>query len=1378
MPRPVGPARLVAAVAARSNGLALGALVCVWAGLFGGLALARHAAGGSAAEDLGFTDQVIWNLLHGQWFRMSVYDGGTWNTEFDVSRVARPDSLLAFHVEPMLLLLVPLYALGGGARLLVALQALGFALGAIPAYRLGVHWAGTRGAGWAIAAAYLLSPLGQWAVLSDFHTTTLAAPLLLLAIERWAARKPKACVVAALLAITAREDVALEVAGLGLVIALHGAPRLGLLLGSVATVAMGAGVLVIRAYAGDTPPLAVRYESLLNPPGSLLTALARPEVGAYLVVLILSGGWLACLAPLAAVPALPALALNVFSSSPWMAAGKAHYSVLILPFVIAGAAGGLGRLARLPGLSWWRDGRGSGWVPRLVTGVLVLISGLGYLHGGAGPLAANYAPATVTEHARLAMELAAGLPSTAGVSASASLVPHLSRRSRVYVFPALQDADYVFLDVANGAAASAGDLYHRVQTLFAGRGWEIQHAQDGLLLLKRREGSPARSAADLPSEFYSFARAGWAPQGDSVRPDGNRAPRAAYLDGALELLSAELVSSPTATMGPDGPRGVLRTTWRATSPLPHWVWPRFHFDLRDGEQIQIWDLAALWWYPPERWGIDELVQIDVPGIPLQRLTSWTVDVHASGNVIAAAGGSIAASSAATASDTIPLGDLALQVEAEPWRLRLLNAAGDVVWEEASGQTLGFRLATGEWRRATRLLAVARPEPGHVRLLAATDDPTGRTLSVEAHTLGPRSLRLSITPSVTTGVQAIGGVVQATVDEQFVGFGEQFTSVNQRGRRVEVWAEDRVLAEYGSSSYAPMPLLLSSRGHSFVLERFERSRFDLAATQPDRWGWEQEAASVTILIFYGPSLKELVHRHAQTTGTPPLPPIWAFGVWKTAVGGQAAVLDEVQRLRALGVPISAVYAYDTVDYAANIGWPDVSFAGRHAGPYPAHSAFTADLRRLGLKVLTYFKADFHLDRPGYDEPARLGFLVRRADGQPYTHLRFPVSWLDFSNPRAVDWWGTLWQRALMDLGYGGGMLDVSEILPADAYLADGTRGAESHNRYPLLYAQSAWEHASRLRPDGDFVLFARSSAVGGQRFQSLQWPGDALMRWEAPGGLRSLVPAALSFGLSGHPFWHPEVAGYIQAGLSHAEERELWLRWLQLAAWSPTLRDHYGEHFTAPVDLWLDDDTLAAYREAAHLHNSLVPYIYTVATEASRTGLPIMRFLAMEAPDDPRSWHEEQTYFLGPLLLVAPVVESGASSRTVYLPAGEWADFWTGQLYQGGQEITVAAPLDGRGAPAFVRAGAVLPLADAFDSLVSSQSVGIRTWSGDLVVRILPGGIAASEFTLYDGTSLAWDGATTLRIVGNARPRYITLQLADGSEFAQHIETASGEIRVR
>jgi alpha-glucosidase (family GH31 glycosyl hydrolase) len=170
----------------------------------------------------------------------------------------------------------------------------------------------------------------------------------------------------------------------------------------------------------------------------------------------------------------------------------------------------------------------------------------------------------------------------------------------------------------------------------------------------------------------------------------------------------------------------------------------------------------------------------------------------------------------------------------------------------------------------------------------------------------------------------------------------------------------------------------------------------------------------------------------------------------------------------------------------------------------------------------------------------------------------------------------------------------------------------------------------------------------------------------------------------------------------------------------------------------------------------------------------MRYLPIEAPDDPRAWQEEQSYFLGPNFLVAPVVEPGATTRTVYLPPGEWVDYWRGTIYSGGQEITVPAPLDGSGPPVFARAGAVIPLAPEYDSLVSAAtSSDVRTWTGDLIVRVMPSGPTGSRqssFTLYDGTRLQWTG-TQLVVDANPKPRSIELRMPDGSVVVAQVEGA-------
>jgi alpha-glucosidase (family GH31 glycosyl hydrolase) len=759
-------------------------------------------------------------------------------------------------------------------------------------------------------------------------------------------------------------------------------------------------------------------------------------------------------------------------------------------------------------------------------------------------------------------------------------------------------------------------------------------------------------------------------------------------------------------------------------------------------------------------------------VTLTRRTFLALGAVALGAAAGVAGIAGAATSANPPTDRqVSLGELSLRVRADPWRLSLLDQDQNTLWDEAQDQTIGYRTADGQVHRAHRLASFNLVGTNVAQMVVETDDPSGATISIEARALTNGAIRLTVIPDVSANAASMIGGLTAQQDERFVGFGERFDGVNQRGRTLETWAEDRRVAGYGPSSYAPIPLLLSSRGYGFALERFERSQFDLAASRQDVWTWQQDAPMASVLLTYGPKLKDLVQRNAQLAGTAPLPPPWLFGVWKTSVGGQTAVTAEMQKLRDLSVPVSAVFAYDAVDSDANVGWPIVTFAGRQAGPYPDPRGFTDTLHGLGFKVLNYFTADFHTDRSNYQEPAVHGFLLHRPDGRAYVHPDFNVSWLDYTDPDASVWWAASWRRALNDLGYDGGMLDLGELIPVDASFADGTTGLRTHNRYPLLYAASARNAALQARPDGDFAILMRSGALGAQRFHSGQWNGDAVMRWQGPDGLQSMVPAALSFGLSGFPFWHAEVAGYVQADLTHDQERELWLRWLQLASWTSLLRDHLGDHPHSPIDVWLDEGTVSAFRKAADVHAGLIPYLYSAAAEASQTGVPIMRYLALEVPEDDRAWQEEQSFFLGSAFLVAPVVEAGATTRKVYLPLGEWVDYWRGTIYNGGQEVTVPAPLDGSGPPVFARAGAIIPLAAAYDTLVAvDPSSGLKTWTGDLVVRVMPtgpNGSGESSFTLYDGTRLDWDG-TALRVTNNGTARSIELRTPDGRAVVQQV----------
>src|ERR671933_1158744 len=246
--------------------------------------------------------------------------------------------------------------------------------------------------------------------------------------------------------------------------------------------------------------------------------------------------------------------------------------------------------------------------------------------------------------------------------------------------------------------------------------------------------------------------------------------------------------------------------------------------------------------------------------PLTRRAFLALGAVGLGAVVGLAGLAGVASRDRPSDQRIRLGDLTLLLEADPWRLSLVGPADETLWEEIAGESLGYRTQDGQIRRARRLASVTTIGEQAYQLVAETDDPAGGALSVEIRALGPRALRLSITPDSRSPVVGVHGGFGITTTERFVGLGERFDGLDQRGRVVDVWAEDRRVAGYGPSTYAPIPLLLSSRGYGFALERFERSRFDLAAQRGDRWSWQQDAPMASVLISFGPSLKDLVRRN--------------------------------------------------------------------------------------------------------------------------------------------------------------------------------------------------------------------------------------------------------------------------------------------------------------------------------------------------------------------------------------------------------------------------------------------------------------------------------------------------------------------------------------
>lgn len=559
---------------------------------------------------------------------------------------------------------------------------------------------------------------------------------------------------------------------------------------------------------------------------------------------------------------------------------------------------------------------------------------------------------------------------------------------------------------------------------------------------------------------------------------------------------------------------------------------------------------------------------------------------------------------------------------------------------------------------------------------------------------------------------------------YFGLGERFWQASLSGTSLDVKPQDRNGEPGHHWTYVAVPLVYGTGGVGLYADTAFDTKFRFSQ-QDNSFDMETADAPVPVYLFAGDSPKDVLSAYTGLTGRPQNPPQWAFGPWITALGGRGPVLDVAQRLRAQDIPVSALWIYDQNDVANNLGWP-FWFSSYYGDP----RSLTDQLHGQGLKVLTYVHpyvrseiSPFFMPNPEYTQGVKQSLLVTGADGKP-AGPRFenlPVGNVDFTNPAAVDWWQRTITAAVRTQGFDGWMEDFGEWVRDSDRFSAGT-GHTLSELYPLLYHKITIRVAQAINPA--VVPFSRSGSAGSQAFSPAMWGGDQWPEWSRDNGLPSVVTAGITAGMSGYSMWGPDI-------LSTGSNRDLWMRWVEFGALTPLMRDHPWDKPVGSLNLFTDDATLAFFRRWAVFHSSLLPYLATYAAEASRTGIPIMRHTVLEFPDDPRSATAEYQYLLGHELLVAPVVQPGQTLRTLYLPKGEWVNFWNGDFLTGGQDVTVASG----SIPLLVRAGSVLPFKP-------EEEAGRWNWddpallSTSLLWRIFPArtGNTESSFTLPNGTS--------------------------------------------
>ncbi len=576
------------------------ALVALYALTFVTISFRLHDAFQTDAFDLGNFDQAVWNTWQGRPFQFSNWGGGT--------------SRLAAHVEPILLPIAALYGLWASPKMLLLVQSLAMALGALPAAWLARRRLQSDAAAVALAAAYLFYPALEAANLAEFHPVALAAPLLLFAFDFLDRGWPVPFLVAASLAMATKEHVPLGVAVMGWYAWQHGRKTLGLTTVALAlawlTVAF---VIVLPSHNPQgVSPYLDRYTSLgssplevartvVTEPKAPIELLFEPNRLRYLATLLAPLGFLPLLSPATLAMALPDVALNLLSNFPAQYGFQAHYGAVAAPYLVISAILGAGALAGL------LRGGSSRVATVLLTLVVLLLSLQSAARDIWAPLLDH--PPRVTEHERRAAAVLAQVPPDAAVAASSGLNPHLSQRERLSRFPDLAEAEYIAIDVTGTPyPLDPGSQWYQVQQLLQGE-WGVLAGDDGVLLLQR-----GHATKELPDRFLSFTR---------VATPKPRVPAQANLGPSLQLLGYDL--EPGSTLHGADPYARLVLYFRALGPIEGD--PRLLVQVRqpDGTVFeQYLSFAATAWHPMRLWQAGDAVRVVVDRVAIGWLPQATV----------------------------------------------------------------------------------------------------------------------------------------------------------------------------------------------------------------------------------------------------------------------------------------------------------------------------------------------------------------------------------------------------------------------------------------------------------------------------------------------------------------------------------------------------------------------------------------------------------------------------------------------------------------------------------------------------------------------------------------------------------------------------------
>ena len=498
-------------------------------------------------------------------------------------------------------------------------------------------------------------------------------------------------------------------------------------------------------------------------------------------------------------------------------------------------------------------------------------------------------------------------------------------------------------------------------------------------------------------------------------------------------------------------------------------------------------------------------------------------------------------------------------------------------------------------------------------------------------------------------RSVAPVFSLEPDEKIFGCGESFTQFNKRGQKVVLWTDDANGVQ-NETMYKPIPFYMSSRGYGVFMHTSTPVTVDFGKyfAGANKMMIGDDVAD--LFIFIGEP-KDILDEYTDLTGKASMPPLWSFGFWMSRITyfSEKEGREIAKNLRKNKIPSDVIH-FDT-------GWFDVDWRNNYefaSERFDDPAKMMADMKKDGFNVCLWQLPYFTPRNTLFNEIVDNGLAVKDRKG----NIPYEDAVLDFSNPETVKWYQAKLKH-LMDQGVAVFKVDFGEAAPAEGIYHSGRTGFYEHNLYPLRYNKAVAELTQREK--GYTLIWARSTWAGSQRYP-LHWGGDAAT---TNGAMSATLRGGLSLGLCGFSFWSHDVGGFVTKS-----PEELYKRWTPFGM----LTSHVRSHGEPPTEPWLySEDFLKSFRNADNMRYELMPYIYAQAKESSEKGLPMMRALFVEYPQDAGSWLIDNEYLFGSDMLVAPLFEE-VTERDVYLPPRQWVDYQTKKVYNGGWHRIAAGEL--------------------------------------------------------------------------------------------------------